>query len=126
MAPSQQPDLSELFTAHLLNRNTRIQADLVEQLFHSTEKPLARALQAANSGDDTGPEKVSVKMKRETLAGIARSHLHQFMNAFRRLGSIDHDGDVSCHNSPLIVSLADGRRADKKTRQFCAVFSFEQ
>jgi CRP-like cAMP-binding protein len=104
---------SELFIAHLLSRNARIEADLVDQLFNSSEKRLARALLLmANFGKETRPEAVIPKISQETLAdmiGTTRSRVNFFMNKFRQLGFIDYGvgGDLEVHSSLLSMVLHD-------------------
>jgi CRP-like cAMP-binding protein len=104
---------SELFIAHLLSRNARIEADLVDQLFNSSEKRLARALLLmANFGKETRPEAVIPKISQETLAemiGTTRSRVNFFMNKFRQLGFIDYSvgGDLDVHSSLLSMVLHD-------------------
>lgn len=112
----QQPAFSEKFIAHLLGRSIRIEADLVDQLFNSSEKRLARLLLLlANFGKDGTPEPVIAKISQETLAemiGTTRSRVSFFMNKFRRLGFIDYNGGITIHSSLLNVVLHD-QPADK-------------
>jgi CRP-like cAMP-binding protein len=93
-----EPAFSELFISHLLHRNSRVEEDLVDQLFNSSEKRLARTLLLlANFGKDSKPEPVIAKISQETLAemvGTTRSRVSFFMNKFRRLGFIDYNGDT--------------------------------
>src|SRR5579863_397520 len=103
---------SEVFVAYLLNRNIRIQEDLVDQLFNSSEKRLARALLLlAQFGKDGGvPETVIPKISQEVLAemiGTTRSRVSFFMNRFRKLGFIQYNGTLSVHSSLLNVILHD-------------------
>jgi CRP-like cAMP-binding protein len=102
---------SEVFVSHLLARNTRIQEDLVDQLFNSSEKRLARALLLlAQFGKDGAPETVIPKIGQETLAemiGTTRSRVSFFMNRFRKLGFIEYNGKLSVHSSLLNVILHD-------------------
>jgi CRP/FNR family cyclic AMP-dependent transcriptional regulator len=106
-----EPSFSEVFVSYLLARNARIQADLVDQLFNSSEKRLARALLLlAQFGKDGAPEKVIPKISQETLAemiGTTRSRVSFFMNRFRKLGFIEYNGTLSIHNSLLTVILHD-------------------
>jgi CRP/FNR family cyclic AMP-dependent transcriptional regulator len=99
---------SELFTAYLLERKIRVEADLVDQLFNSSEKRLARILLIlANFGKEGKPEPIS----QETLAemiGTTRSRVSFFMNKFRSLGFIDYNGHIEVHSSLLNVVLHDG------------------
>lgn len=105
------PALAEMFTTYLLNRNIRIQEDLVDQLFNSAEKRLARVLLLlARFGKEGVPEPVIAKISQETLAemiGTTRSRVSFFMNKFRKLGLIDYNGKLRVHNSLLNVVLHD-------------------
>jgi CRP-like cAMP-binding protein len=107
----EEPLFSERFLAHLLTRNIKIEEDLVDQLFNSSEKRLARVLLLlANFGKDTKPQEVIPKMSQETLAGIVgttRSRVNFFMNRFRKLGFIDYNGGLTIHSSLLNVILHD-------------------
>jgi len=107
----EEPSFSERFVAHLLSRNIRIEEDLVDQLFNSSEKRLARVLLLlANFGKDGVPQTVIPKISQETLAGIVgttRSRVNFFMNRFRRLGFIEYHGSVTIHSSLLNVVLHD-------------------
>jgi CRP/FNR family cyclic AMP-dependent transcriptional regulator len=100
---------SGVFVSYLLARNARIQADLVDQLFNSTEKRLARALLLlAQFGKDGPPEKVIAKISQESLAamiGTTRSRVSYFMNRFRKLGFIQYNGVLSVHSSLLNIIL---------------------
>jgi CRP-like cAMP-binding protein len=106
-----QPEFSEMFIAHLLERTIRVEADLVDQLFNSSEKRLARALLLlANFGKDGSPQTVIAKVSQETLAemiGTTRSRVSHFMNKFRKLGFIDYNGTLEVHSSLLNVILHD-------------------
>src|ERR1700674_79677 len=107
-----EPSFSEMFMSHLLTRNIRVEADLVDQLFNSSEKRLARALLLlANFGKEGKPEPVVAKISQETLAemiGTTRSRVSSFMNKFRRLGFIDYNGTgLEVHSSLLNVVLHD-------------------
>jgi CRP-like cAMP-binding protein len=106
-----EPTFSELFVAHLLSRNIRVEADLVDQLFNSSEKRLARVLLLlANFGKEGKPEAVIPNITQETLAemiGTTRSRVSFFMNKFRKLGFIEHNGKLSVHSSLLNVVLYD-------------------
>jgi CRP-like cAMP-binding protein len=101
----------ELFMAHLLTRNSRIEEDLVDQLFNSSEKRLARTLLIlANFGKDGGPQPITTPISQETLAeiiGTTRSRVSQFMNKFRKLGFIEYNGHLHIHSSLLSVILRD-------------------
>jgi CRP/FNR family transcriptional regulator, cyclic AMP receptor protein len=106
-----QPKFSELFISHLVARNARIEADLVDQLFNSSEKRLARLLLLmANFGKEAGPQPVLAKISQTTLAemiGTTRSRVSLFMNKFRKLGFIEYNGNLLVHNSLLNVVLHD-------------------
>jgi CRP/FNR family cyclic AMP-dependent transcriptional regulator len=105
------PAFSELFLHHLLIRNIRIEEDLVDQLFNSSEKRLARVLLLlANFGKEGTPEPVIPKISQETLAeivGTTRSRISYFMNKFRKLGFIEYNGKLEVHSSLLNVVLHD-------------------
>jgi CRP/FNR family transcriptional regulator, cyclic AMP receptor protein len=107
----QEPTFSEKFIAHLLGRSVRVEADLVDQLFNSSEKRLARLLLLlANFGKEGQPEPVIPKISQETLAemiGTTRSRVSFFMNKFRKLGLIDYNGGIEVHSSLLTVVLHD-------------------
>jgi CRP/FNR family transcriptional regulator, cyclic AMP receptor protein len=108
----QQHTLSDLFTAYLLGRNIRYEEDLVDQLFNSSEKRLARVLLLlAHFGKDGVPETVIPKMSQETLAemvGTTRSRVSFFMNRFRKLGFVDYgESGLQVHSSLLNVVLHD-------------------
>lgn len=107
----EEPAFSELFVAHLLSRSIRVEEDLVDQLFNSSEKRLARVLLLlANFGKESPPEPVIPKISQETLAemvGTTRSRVSFFMNKFRRLGFIDYKDRVKVHSSLLNVVLQD-------------------
>jgi CRP/FNR family cyclic AMP-dependent transcriptional regulator len=106
-----QLSFSEMFMSYLLTRNSRVEEDLVDQLFNSSEKRLARVLLLmANFGKDVKPEPVIAKISQETLAemiGTTRSRVSHFMNKFRELGFIKYNGDLEVHNSLLNVVLRD-------------------
>jgi CRP/FNR family transcriptional regulator, cyclic AMP receptor protein len=105
----EQPNFSERFTAHLLARTIRVEEDLVDQLFNSSEKRLARALLLlANFGKDGKQEPVIAKVSQETLAdmiGTTRSRVSHFMNKFRQLGYVDYNGHLEVHSSLLDAVL---------------------
>jgi CRP-like cAMP-binding protein len=112
LALHQEPTLSDLFTAYLLGRNIRYEADLVDQLFNSSEKRLARTLLLlAHFGKEGVPETVVPKISQETLAemvGTTRSRVSFFMNRFRKLGFVDYgEGGLQVHSSLLTVVLHD-------------------
>ena len=106
-----EPEFSEKFMSHLLTRNIRVEADLVDQLFNSSEKRLARMLLIlANFGKEGKPEPVIAKVSQEMLAemiGTTRSRVSFFMNKFRKLGLIDYNGHLEVHSSLLNVVLHD-------------------
>jgi CRP/FNR family transcriptional regulator, cyclic AMP receptor protein len=106
-----EPQFSEMFMTYLLARNSRIEEDLVDQLFNSSEKRLARVLLLmANFGKEGRPERIIPKVSQEILAemvGTTRSRVSSFMNKFRRLGFIKYNGDLEVHNSLLNVVLHD-------------------
>ena len=107
----EQGSLSDIFVAHLLSRNLRVQEDLVDQLFNSSEKRLARALLLlAQFGKEGAPEVVVPKISQEVLAemvGTTRARVNFFMNRFRKLGFIDYNGKLLVHRSLLSVVLHD-------------------
>ena len=107
----EQPTFSERFLAYLLARNLRIEADLVDHLFNSSEKRLARTLLLlARYGEREGSELRIPKISQETLAemvGTTRSRVNFFMNKFRDLGFIDYNGDLRVNTSLLSVVLHD-------------------
>jgi CRP/FNR family transcriptional regulator, cyclic AMP receptor protein len=107
----EQPPFAELFVGHLLSRNIKIEEDLVDQLFNSSEKRLARVLLLlANFGKEGKPELVIPKISQETLAGIVgttRPRISFFMNRFRKMGFIDYNGGLKIHSSLLNVVLHD-------------------
>ena len=109
----EQPVFSEMFVAHLLSRNIRIEEDLVDQLFNSSEKRLARVLLLlANFGKEGAPQTAVPKISQETLAeivGTTRSRVSFFMNRFRKLGFIDYNGGLKIHSSLLNIVLHDWR-----------------
>ena len=102
---------SDLFVAYLLARNIRYEADLVDQLFNSSEKRLARVLLLlARFGKEGTPESVVPKISQSTLAemvGTTRSRVNFFMNRFRKMGFIEYNGELKIHNSLLNIVLHD-------------------
>jgi CRP/FNR family cyclic AMP-dependent transcriptional regulator len=104
-----EPLFSERFMSHLLARNSRVEEDLVDQLFNSSEKRLARTLLLmANFGKEGSPERVITKVSQETLAeiiGTTRSRVSVFMNKFRKLGLISYNGHIEIHRSLLNMVL---------------------
>ena len=107
----EEPTFSEMFLSHLLTRTMRVEEDLVDQLFNSSEKRLARALLLlANFGKESRPEPVIAKVSQEILAeliGTTRSRVSFFMNKFRKLGLIDYNGHMEVHSSLLNIVLHD-------------------
>ena len=106
-----EPAFSELFIAHLLGRAIRVEADLVDHLFNSSEKRLARLLLLlANFGKEGEPEPVIARISQETLAkmiGTTRARVSFFMNKFRNMGFIEYNGSIEVHSSLLNVVLLD-------------------
>ena len=104
-----EPQFSEMFMAYLLTRNSRIEEDLIDQLFNSSERRLARMLLLlANFGKEGSPQQISPNITQETLAemiGTTRSRVSFFMNKFRKLGLIDYNGHIEVHNSLLNAVL---------------------
>ena len=108
----QEPEFSELFMSYLLTRNSRIEEDLIDQLFNSSEKRLARLLLLlANFGKEGKPEPIVGKFSQETLAdmiGTTRSRVSKFMNKFRDLGLLSYSGSsIEVHSALLSVLLND-------------------
>jgi CRP/FNR family transcriptional regulator, cyclic AMP receptor protein len=107
----EEPAFSEMFVAYLLSRNVRIEEDLVDQLFNSSEKRLARVLLLlAHFGKEGKPEPVIAKISQETLAemiGTTRSRVSFFMNKFRKMGFIEYNGGLHVHSSLLNIVLHD-------------------
>ena len=107
----REPTFSTLFITYLLSRNSRIEEDLVDQLFNSSEKRLARLLLLlAHFGKDGRPQPISIDVSQETLAemiGTTRSRVSHFMNKFRKLGLISYNGTIEVHNSMLNAVLHD-------------------
>ena len=101
----ENQEFADYFLAHLLTRTARVEADLVDQLFNSSEMRLARALLLlANYGNDFGLEPIAIKVNQETLAGMigtTRSRVNFFMNKFRKLGLIDYNGKLEVHKALL-------------------------
>jgi CRP-like cAMP-binding protein len=103
------PRFSELFVNYLLTRNSRVEADLVDQLFNSSEKRLARLLLLlAHFGKDGNPKPIDVEISQETLAemiGTTRSRVSFFMNKFRKLGFISYNGKIHVHTALMHAVL---------------------
>jgi len=110
----REPRFSEMFVSYLLTRTIRVEEDLVDQLFNSSEKRLARALLLlANFGKEGRPEPITAKVTQEMLAemiGTTRSRVSFFMNKFRKLGFISYNGHLEVHSSLLSVVLHDQPR----------------
>jgi CRP/FNR family transcriptional regulator, cyclic AMP receptor protein len=106
-----EPKFSELFMAYLLTRNSRVEEDLIDQLFNSSEKRLARLLLLlAHFGKEGIPQPINPAISQETLAemiGTTRSRVSSFMNKFRKLGLISYNGKIEIHNSLLNAVLHD-------------------
>jgi CRP/FNR family cyclic AMP-dependent transcriptional regulator len=106
-----QPEFADRFLTHMLTRNIRIEEDLIDQLFNSTEKRLARTLLLlARYGEPEASHRALPKLSQEVLAemvGTTRSRVNFFMNKFRKLGFIDYNGDLKINNSLLSVVLRD-------------------
>jgi CRP-like cAMP-binding protein len=107
----EESSFAELFIRHLLARNARVEEDLVDQLFNSSEKRLARTLLLlANFGGEGEPAPILAKISQETLAemvGTTRSRVNSFMNKFRKLGLIDYNGHIEVHRALLTAVLHD-------------------
>jgi len=105
----EQPEFSEMFINHILNRTIRVEADLIDQLFNSSERRLARLLLIlANYGIEGKQEQVLAKISQETLAemiGTTRSRVSYFMNRFRKMGFITYNGHIEVHKSLLNLVL---------------------
>jgi CRP-like cAMP-binding protein len=106
-----EPKFSKLFMAYLLTRNSRIEEDLIDQLFNSSEKRLARLLLLlAHFGKEGRPQPILLDVSQETLAemiGTTRSRVSYFMNKFRKLGLISYNGKIEVHNSLLNAVLRE-------------------
>ena len=106
-----EPKFSELFMAYLLTRNSRIEEDLIDQLFNSSERRLARLLLLlANFGKEGSPQPISPNVSQETLAemiGTTRSRVSHFMNKFRKLGLISYNGHIEVHSSLMDAVLRE-------------------
>jgi len=117
---NDEPAFSQMFVSHILARSARVEEDLVDQLFNSTEKRLARLLLLlANFGKEGRPQPILAKISQETLAemiGATRSRVSHFMNKFRQLGFIEYNGHLEVHNSLLSVLLADHPRTVNEER----------
>jgi CRP/FNR family cyclic AMP-dependent transcriptional regulator len=116
-----EPKFSEMFVAHLLTRNNRVEADLIDQLFNSSEKRLARLLLLlANFGKEGSPEPFDANFDQGTLAemiGTTRSRVSSFMNKFRKLGFISYNGNIEVHRSLLNAVLQERPQIDEDEKQ---------
>ncbi len=110
-ALTSEPKFAAFFIAYLLSRNSRIEDDLIDQLFNSSERRLARLLLLlANFGEDGGAKPIAINLSQETLAemiGTTRSRVSFFMNQFRKKGYIDYNGKIEVHRSLLDAVLRD-------------------
>jgi CRP-like cAMP-binding protein len=106
-----EPAFSELFVAYLLTRNSRIEEDLIDQLFNSSERRLARMLLLlSHFGEEGAPQQIAPNISQETLAemiGTTRSRVSHFMNKFRKLGLISYNGHIEVNSSLLDAVLHD-------------------
>src|SRR5665213_2392686 len=113
----EEPTFTELFMAYLLTRNSRIEEDLIDQLFNSSERRLARLLLLlAHFGKEGSPQPILVDISQETLAemiGTTRSRVSFFMNKFRKLGLISYNGKIEVHNSLLNAVLHEKPQIDR-------------
>jgi CRP/FNR family cyclic AMP-dependent transcriptional regulator len=116
-----EPKSSQMFVAHLLTRNNRVEEDLIDQLFNSSEKRLARLLLLlANFGKEGSPQPIDASFDQGTLAemiGTTRSRVSSFMNKFRKLGFISYNGRVEVHRSLLNAVLLDRPQIDQDEKQ---------
>jgi CRP/FNR family cyclic AMP-dependent transcriptional regulator len=112
-----EPQFSEMFMTYLLTRNSRIEEDLIDQLFNSSERRLARTLLLLANFEKAGsPQLISPNISQETLAemiGTTRSRVSHFMNKFRKLGLIDYNGHIEVHNSLLSAVLHERPQLDQ-------------
>jgi CRP/FNR family cyclic AMP-dependent transcriptional regulator len=116
-----QPKFSQMFVAHLLTRNNRVEEDLIDQLFNSSEKRLARLLLLlANFGKEGSPEPIDANFDQGTLAemiGTTRSRVSSFMNKFRKMGFISYNGKIEVHRSLLHAVLQEKPQIERDERQ---------
>ena len=121
-----EPQFSDLFMAYLLTRNSRIEEDLIDQLFNSSERRLARLLLLlANFGKEGIPQPISPNVSQDTLAemiGTTRSRVSHFLNKFRKLGLISYNGDIEVHSSLLSAVLHEKPqiKEDRQSRRASA------
>ena len=110
-AIKDHPEMSQRFMAFLLLRNSQVEADLVDHLFNSSEKRLARLLiQLAQVGQEAELRTVTTPISQEVMAarvGTTRSRINQFMNKFRKLGLVEYNGELKVHSSLLNVILRE-------------------
>jgi CRP/FNR family cyclic AMP-dependent transcriptional regulator len=113
----RQPKFSQMFVAHLLTRNNRVEEDLIDQLFNSSEKRLARLLLLlANFGKEGNPQPIDANFHQGTLAemiGTTRSRVSSFMNKFRKMGFISYNGNIEVHRSLLNAVLQERPQIDE-------------
>jgi CRP/FNR family transcriptional regulator, cyclic AMP receptor protein len=105
-----QPAFSEVFVAYLLTRNSRIEEDLIDQLFNSSERRLARPLLLSHFGKEGASRPITPNISQETLAGMigtTRSRVSEFMNKFRKLGLISYNGHIEVNSALLDAVLRD-------------------
>jgi len=117
----EHPALSDRFIAHMVMRNARLEEDLVDQMFNSGERRLARTLvMLARFGQPRGAQRIVPKISQETLAemvGTTRSRVNLFMNKFRKLGLIEYNGELKVHESLLTVVLHGTRTGKLRVRR---------
>jgi len=124
-----EPVFSQMFVSHILTRKDRVEEDLVDQLFNSTEKRLARLLLLlANFGKESRPEPIIAKISQEVLAeSTIRSRVSHFMNKFRQLGFVDYNGHLEVHSSLSSVVLSEqGRNRVTDRRDICITMLLRQ
>jgi CRP/FNR family transcriptional regulator, cyclic AMP receptor protein len=116
-----QPKFSQVFVAHLLTRNNRVEEDLIDQLFNSSEKRLARLLLLlANFGKEGSPQPIDANFDQGTLAemiGTTRSRVSSFMNKFRKMGFISYNGKIEVHRALLNAVLQERPLIDRGEKQ---------
>jgi CRP-like cAMP-binding protein len=124
-----EPKFSAFFMAYLLRRNNRIEDDLIDQLFNSSERRLARLLLLlANFGEEHGKQPLAITLSQETLAemiGTTRSRVSFFMNKFRKQGYIDYNGKIEVHRSLLDAVLRDKPQI-QEDEQLGSPFAFRE
>jgi len=116
-----EPKFSHMFVAYLLSRNSRVEAALIDQLFNSSAKRLARLLRLlANVGKEGSPQPIDANFDQGTLAemiGTTRSRVSSFMNKFRKLGFISYNGNIEVHRSLLNAVLQERSQIDRDEKQ---------